>query len=679
MVDESLRSRAEELRRLINFHNHRYHVLDSPLISDREFDEYVRELQTLEREHPELITPDSPTQRVGGEPSERFVRVAHPQSILSLGNAFDAEETIAWYERIRKLDERVAQAEFIVEPKLDGLTVVLHYQRGIFSLAATRGDGEFGEDISANMRTVRSLPLRIPIEEDSPPAPERLVVRGEAFIYLSDFEALNKRLEAAEERTYVNPRNAAAGALRQLDPALTADRPISLFCYAIVESSEPLPGRQSDVLEMLRSWGFPVSEDVRVCVDIHAAVEAGQQLEERRERLPYEADGAVIKINQLSLAEDLGVVGKDPRAAIAMKFAAQVVTTRLLDVGINVGRTGVITPYAVLEPVEVGGVTVRNATLHNFDFIAEKDIRLGDRVFIKRAGDVIPYVIGPILEDRTGVEKPYRPPEDCPSCGEPVEKVAGEVALFCVNAACPAQLVRNVEHFASRGAMDVEGLGIKLADQFVHEGLLEDIGDLYSLTVEKLLQLEGFAEKKAENLVAALDRTRLCPLSRLINALGIRGVGEVVAGQLADRYQDLDAIAGAGLEELESIEGIGPAIGAAIVDWFKAPRNMRVVEKLRRAGVWPRSEPMMGDRQAGVLSGKTFVITGTLPSMTRQEAKALIEEHGGKVAGSVSSRTDFLLAGAEAGSKQRRAQELGVAEIDESTLLSMIESGGSPV
>jgi DNA ligase (NAD+) len=675
MVDENRHKRAEELRRLINFHNHRYHVLDSPLISDREFDEYVLKLQALERDHPELITPDSPTQRVGGQPSERFVRVAHPQPILSLGNAFDAEETIAWYERIRKLDERVAQAEFIVEPKLDGLTVVLHYERGMFSLAATRGDGEFGEDISANMRTVRSLPLRIPIEEDSPAAPDRLVVRGEAFIYLNDFEALNKRLEAAEERTYVNPRNAAAGALRQLDPALTADRPISLFCYAIVECSDPLPERQSDVLEMLRSWGFPISEDTVVCADIHAAVKAGQRLEEQRERLPYEADGAVIKINQLTLAEDLGVVGKDPRAAIAMKFAAQVVTTRLLEVGINVGRTGVITPYAELEPVEVGGVTVRNATLHNFDFIADKDIRLGDRVFIKRAGDVIPYVIGPIPGDRTGVEKPYRPPEDCPSCGEPVERVAGEVALFCVNAACPAQLVRNVEHFASRGAMDVEGLGIKLADQFVHEGLLEDIGDLYSLSVDKLLQLEGFAEKKAKNLIAALDRTRSRSLSRLINALGIRGVGEVVAGQLADQYHDLDALAGAGLEELENIEGIGPAIAAAIVDWFKAPRNKGVVEKLRRADVWPRSESMAKDGQTGVFSGKTFVITGTLPSMTRQEAKSLIEHHGGKVTGSVSSRTDFLLAGAEAGSKQRRAQELGVTEIDERTLISMIESG----
>jgi DNA ligase (NAD+) len=677
MVDESLRSRAEELRRLINFHNHRYHVLDAPLISDREFDEFVRELQALETEYPELITPDSPTQRVGGEPSERFVRVAHPQPILSLGNAFDADETLAWYERIRKLDERVETADFIVEPKLDGLTVVLHYERGVFSLAATRGDGEYGEDISANMRTVRALPLRIPIEKDAPAAPERLVVRGEAFIYLSDFEALNKRLEAAGERTYVNPRNAAAGALRQLDPALTADRPISLLCYAVVDSSEPLPQRQSDVLEMLHSLGFPVSDETVVCEDIQAAVGAGQRLEERREQLPYEADGAVIKINQLALAEDLGVVGKDPRAAIAMKFAAQVVSTRLLDVGINVGRTGVITPYAVLEPVEVGGVTVRNATLHNFDFIAEKDIRLGDRVFIKRAGDVIPYVIGPIKEDRSGEEERYHPPETCPSCGQAVEKVAGEVALFCVNAACPAQLVRNVEHFASRGAMDVEGLGFKLAEQFVHEGLLEDIGDLYSLTAKKLLQLEGFAEKKAENLIAALDRTRTRSLSRLINALGIRGVGEVVAGVLAERYADLDALSGAKLGELEGIEGIGPTIAAAIADWFDNPRNQGVIEKLRRANVWPRSEATSADRRSGIFSGKTFVITGTLPSMTRQEAKSLIESQGGKVTGSVSSRTDYLLVGTDAGSKQRRAQELGVTEIDEDTLLSMIESGES--
>jgi DNA ligase (NAD+) len=677
MVDEATRARAEELRRQINFHNYRYHVLDAPLISDREFDELVRQLQALETEHPGLITSDSPTQRVGGESSEGFVRAAHPQSILSLGNAFDADDVLAWYERIGKLDERVAKSEFIVEPKLDGLTVVLHYERGVFSLAATRGDGEVGEDISANMRTVRVLPLRIPIEEKAPPAPERLVVRGEAFIYLRDFEALNKRLEKAGERTYVNPRNAAAGALRQLDPALTADRPISLMCYSIVDSSEPLPERQSDVLELLRGLGFPVSQDVVVSQDIQDAVAAGQRLEAKRERLPYEADGAVIKVNHLGLAADLGVVGKDPRGAIAMKFAAQVVSTKLLDIGVNVGRTGVITPYAMLEPVEVGGVTVRNATLHNFDFIAEKDIRLGDRVFIKRAGDVIPYVIGPIPEERTGEEIPYKPPERCPSCGEPLERVAGEVAFYCVNAACPEQLVRNVEHFAWRGAMDIEGLGIKLAEQFVQQGLLEDVGDLYALTMDDLLQLEGFAEKKAENLLRALDNTRTRPLGRLINALGIRGVGEVVANVLEDRYADLDGLANAKLEELEGIEGIGPIIAEATVEWFRSPRNKRVVKKLRRAGVWPQSTPADRATPAGVFSGKTFVITGTLPSLTRQQAKSLIERNGGKVTGSVSSRTDYLLVGGDPGSKQRRARDLGVTEIDEQTLRSLTKAGQS--
>jgi len=675
MADEALRARAEELRRLINHHNHRYHVLDSPVISDAEFDKYVGQLQQLESEHPELITPDSPTQRVGGERAARFARVAHPAPILSLANAFTASDVHAWHERIKKLDPRVAQSDFVVEPKLDGLTVVLHYERGVFAMAATRGDGESGEDISANMRTVRALPLRVPVEEDAPVAPARLVVRGEAFIFLRDFEALNKRLEKAGERTYVNPRNAAAGALRQLDPALTADRPISLLCYSIIESSEPLPERQSDVLDMLRELGFPVSQETVVCEDIEAAVAAGARLETQREQLPYEADGAVIKINHLGLAADLGVVGKDPRASIAMKFAAQVVTTRLLDIGTNVGRTGVITPYAILEPVEVGGVTVRNATLHNFDFIAEKDIRLGDRVFIKRAGDVIPYVIGPIAEERTGAERPFLPPEGCPSCGQPVERLSGEVALSCHNAVCPAQLVRNVEHFASRGAMDIEGMGIRLAEQFVQEGLLQDIGDLYGLTLDDLLKLEGFAEIKAENLLRALESTRMRSLARLINALGIRGVGEVAARVLADRYADLDALSKANLEELEGIEGMGPIIAAAIVDWFDAPRNKGVVEKLRRAGVWPQSAPAPEGNLTGVLKGKTFVITGTLSSLTRQQAKSLIEEHGGKVSGSVSSRTDYLLAGEDSGSKLRRARELGVTELEEHALLSLIERG----
>ncbi len=676
MVDDNLYSRAEELRHLINYHNYRYHVLDAPVISDREFDAFVRELQELEDEHPELITPDSPTQRVGGEPSERFVRVAHPQPILSLANAFDPGEVMAWYERILKLDARVAQADFVVEPKLDGLTVVLRYEGGVFAGAATRGDGEFGEDITANMRTVRALSLRIPVEAGASTAPEHLVVRGEAFIYLQDFEALNQRLEKAGERTYVNPRNAAAGALRQLDPALTADRPISLLCYAIVESSEPLPERQSDVLEMLRGLGFPVSEEVVVCEDIHAAVEAGRRLEQQRDRLPYEADGAVIKIDDLVLSADLGVVGKDPRAAIAMKFAAQVVTTELLEIGVNVGRTGVLTPFAVLEPVEVGGVTVRNATLHNFDFIAEKDIRVGDRVFIKRAGDVIPYVIGPAPASGQRRGDPYRPPERCPSCGEPAERVEGEVALFCINAACPAQLVRNVEHFASRGAMDIEGMGIRLAQQFVQEGLLEDIGDLYALTLDDLLKLEGFAEKKAENLLQSLENTRERPLARLINALGIHGVGEVVAGVLAQRYADLDALAQADLSALERVEGIGPTIAAAIVDWFHSPRNQRVLEKLRRAGIWPESEPVEPGEAPGVLQDMRFVISGTLPSLTRQEAKTLIEKHGGKVSGSISGRTDYLLVGEAPGSKQQRARELGVEEIDEQGLRALIDRGG---
>lgn len=667
MISENLRERARELGEQIRYHNYRYHVLDAPVISDAEYDRLFHELKTLEQEHPELQTSDSPTLRVGGEPAERFERVRHPAPILSLSNAFDAQDVRAWFERISKLDPRVEQAAFTVEPKLDGLTVVLDYQDGVFTLGASRGDGEYGENITANLRTVRSLPLHIPIGETDLEAPARLVVRGEALIYLEDFERMNRELEQAGERTYVNPRNTAAGTLRQLDPTLTAQRPIRLMCYAVVLSSGDAPRSQWKTIAYLRELGFPTPEKVKHCQDIEQAIAYCEQMVEARTSLPYEVDGMVIKIDDLRLSEELGVVGKDPRGAIAFKFPAQVVTTKLKDIRVNVGRTGVITPYAVLNPVEVGGVTVRQATLHNVDFIREKDIRIGDRVYVKRAGDVIPYVIGPVPESRTGDELEYQLPETCPSCGDPLEQVDGEVAVYCVNAACPAQLVRNLEHFASRAAMDIEGLGIKIAQQFVDEGLVEDVADLYGLDEEDLLRLEGFAEKKAENLLTAIEESRTRSLARFINALGIRGVGETVAAELARRFRTMDALRKADREQIEAIPGVGPNIATLIIDWMNRPSNVHLLEKFKYAGVWPEArEDFVAAPQS--LEGLTFVLSGALPTYSRDQAKSLIEQHGGRVTGSVSGRTDYLVVGDSPGSKLQKAEDLGVEIIDEGEL-----------
>ena len=667
-------ARIAQLREEINLHNHRYHVLDSPIISDSEYDKLLAELRALETDHPQLVTPDSPTRRVGGAPVERFSRVEHPAPILSLGNAFTADEVRAWEERLRKLEPRVAEAPLVVEPKIDGLTVVLHYQQGLFVLGATRGDGQVGEDVTANLRTLRSLPLRIPVEPRSKrAAPSRLVVRGEAFYPLEEFEALNARQAAAGEKVFVNPRNAASGALRQLDPRLTAARPLDLLCYAIVAiEGAAAPATQWQTLTFLRELGFPVSDRVARCAGLEEALKAYERAAAERDTLPFEADGLVIKLDDLELASRLGVVGKDPRGAIAYKFPAREVSTRLNDIGVNVGRTGVLTPYAILEPVEVSGVTVSKATLHNFDFIAERDIRLGDRVMIKRAGDVIPYVIGPIVEVRTGNERRYKPPRVCPSCGEAVERLEGEVAYYCVNASCPEQLIRNLEHFASRGAMDIEGLGIRIVEQLVTAKLVHDVGDLYNLRAEKLLTLEGFAEKKAQNLIGAIAASRRQPLARLIGALGMRGVGEVVAADLAAHFGTLDRLQSATDYDLQRVAGIGPNIAEAVMDWFARKPNRRVLEKLKKAEVWPTAEVRAS---SGRLEGLTFVVTGTLPSLSREAAKALIVENGGKVAESISKNTSYLVVGEAPGSKLEKAKALGVPTLDEAGLRKLASRG----
>ncbi|HEY5904101.1 MAG TPA: NAD-dependent DNA ligase LigA [Anaerolineales bacterium] len=673
------RKRYEELKQQIHFHNRQYHVLDSPVISDLEYDRLMNELKKIEGEHPDWITADSPTQRAGAGPAERFVKVRHPAPILSLANAFGREEAMAWYERVRRLDDRVERAGFVVEPKIDGLSIVLHYHNGVFVLGATRGDGEVGEDITQNLRTVKAVPLRIPVSEQkskSLKVPDVLVVRGEAFMPVKEFEKLNQRLEEAGEKTYLNPRNTAAGSLRQLDPGLTASRPLTLLVYQIIHSEGGrVPARQWELLEYLRALGFPVTDVARRFDNIEPALDYTETWEQRRDELPYEADGMVIKIDDLDMAAELGFVGKDPRGAIAFKFPAREVTTLLKEIRVNVGRTGVLTPNALLERVEIGGVVVERATLHNFDYIAEKDIRIGDRVLVKRAGEVIPYVIGPVVDARTGKEKKYAPPQTCPACGQPVEHLEGEVAWYCVNTACPEQLVRNLEHFVSRGAMDIAGLGIRIVVKLIETGKVRDVADLYTLSRADILQAVTRKERKttkeppgklADNLIASIKASRERPLSRLITALGIRAVGEVAAHDLAEAFGDLDSLAAATVDELQSVDGIGPHVAQAAVDWFARPANRNVLSKLKAAGVWPVAQ--RSSRKDGKLAGLTFVVTGTLPNFTREQAKEFIESNGGKVTDSVSKGTGYLVLGENPGSKLQKAQKLGVKVIGEQEL-----------
>ena len=667
----SNKSHYEKLKSEIHSHNYRYHVLDAPLISDVEFDRLLNELKEIEAAHPDWITMDSPTQRAGAKLTDRFEKVRHPAPILSLANAFGADDARAWLERISKIDDRVEKASFVVEPKIDGLSVVLHYSDGIFVQGATRGDGEVGEDITSNLRTVRAIPLKIPVEANAKlSVPSNLVVRGEAFIPNKEFEELNRKREEAGEAAYQNPRNTAAGALRQLDPKLTASRPITLLVYQIVYSEGgDIPTSQWEILKYIKALGFPVADVSKRFDRLDDAIAYTETWDKGRDNLSYEADGMVIKIDDLTLANELGFVGKDPRGAVAFKFPAREVTTTLNDIGVAVGRTGVLTPYAMLEPVEIGGVIVERATLHNFDFIAEKDVRVGDRVLVKRAGEVIPYVIGPVVDARSGKEKKYKPPSKCPTCGQAVEHFKGEVAWYCVNAACPAQLVRNIEHYVSRGTMDIVGLGIKIVEQLIEEGLAKDVADLYTLTKEQLLALEGFKDKKADNLLTSIENSKVQSLARFIAALGIHGVGEVMARDLSQAYSDIDKLSKANAEELMQIEGIGPNIAEAIVDWFARPINQKVLKKLKSAGMWPTSNQQSAvSNQSNKFAGLTFVVTGTLPTFSRDDAKAFIESHSGKVTSSVSKKTSYLVLGENPGSKFDKAQSLGVKIVGENEL-----------
>ncbi|MFN2225097.1 MAG: NAD-dependent DNA ligase LigA, partial [Anaerolineae bacterium] len=646
---------------------------DDPVISDDAYDALFRELQELEAEHPELRRPDSPTQRVGAEVREEFRAVEHPRPMLSLSNAFDPDELRAWRDRfLRLLPEDHPEPAYVVEPKIDGLTVVLHYADGVFELGATRGDGLRGEDITANLRTVRALPLRIPVTGDEQ-APARLVVRGEAYMPIDAFEEFNRQQAAAGKRTYANPRNTAAGSLRVLDPSITAARPLRLYCYQVIEiEGGPELTSQWQALDYLRQIGFPVSDQNRRFVDFENVVEYCVAWEAVRETLNFEADGLVIKIDDFATQERLGAVGNAPRWATAYKYPAPEAVTRLNRIVVNVGRTGTLNPAAELEPVRIGGVTVSNATLHNADYVAEHDIREGDMVVVKRAGEVIPQVLGPVLELRPDDTHPWQMPDRCPACGQPVEHPEGEVAYYCVNAACPAQLVRSVEHFVSRGAMDIEGLGIRQAELFVDLGLIHDVADLYYLQEDQLLPLEGFAEKKVANLLAAIQASKDRGPARLLAALGIQGIGATVAQVLMDHFGSLDALAGASREALEQIPGIGPKLAESVVDWFAREPNRQVVEKLQEAGV--RLEARQVEAQGPQpLEGLTFVITGTLPTMSREQATEFIQSRGGKVTSSVSGRTSYLVAGEKAGSKLAKAEKLDVPVLDEAALRQMVE------
>jgi len=667
MSDEGLLEELAELRQKINYHSYLYNTLDQPEISDFEYDQLFNRLKAIEAEHPELITPDSPTQKIGNQISEKFTKVSHPAPILSLANGFGSPDALAWYERILRLDPRVAQTDFLLEPKLDGLTVVLHYDNGFFTLGATRGDGSVGEDITNNLRTIPSLPLRIPVLPTDRLAPQHIVFRGEVFITKSDFLALNADLEQKGEKTYLNPRNTAAGSLRQLDPTITATRPLKLYLYQVLESSDPLPQTQSGLLDYIASFGLPVNPLRWHANNISEVIHICEIEGLNRHNWPYDADGIVIKLNDLALFNQLGFVGKDPRGSLAYKYPGEEVETTLLDIQVNVGRTGVLTPLALLEPVSVGGVVVRQATLHNFDFIADKDLRIGDRVLIKRAGEVIPYIVAALKDKRDGSQLEYVPPTECPSCGSQVEQTPGEVAWYCLNAACPAQLTRNIENFVSRSAMDITGLGEQIVAQLVQSGLVGSLPDLYRLTKEQLLKLDKFGDKKADNLLAAIQASKSQTLQRLIIGLGIKGIGEVAARKLAQKYGDLDAISHASFDELQQLEGVGPNLAESIYEWFQLESNKQILEKLKELGLWPVESTSTPTGKLP-LAGLTFVVTGTLEGFSREGISEFILANGGKVSSSVSSKTSYLVLGADPGSKYNKARQLGIPIISEKEL-----------
>ena len=660
--------RVAELCELLDRYNYEYYVLDSPTISDAQWDTLFRELVSLEEQHPELRSPDSPTQRVGATPSAAFKEYRHVVPMLSLGNAFGEGELRQWQQRVMKLLNG-APHRFVAELKIDGLAIALRYERGAFISGGTRGDGSVGEEITPNLRTIRSIPLRL-----NGQAPEVLEVRGEVYMRRSDFDRMNERRIAAGEPAFANPRNAAAGAVRQLDPRITASRPLRFFAYGIGEVKPPLhAGTQWGLLEQFKSYGLPVNREAKHFEDFEELVKFCESWEQKRHNLDYGIDGVVVKIDSFDQQRRLGYVGREPRWATAFKFPAEEAQTRLLSIEVNVGRTGSVNPYAVMEPVQVGGVTVSMATLHNEDYVRQKDIRAGDVVIVRRAGEVIPEIVRPVIEARKGKKLPkYHLPKKCPACGADVYRPQGEAMAYCTNPSCPAQFKESLVHFAA--VMDIEGLGYKVCETLIASGLVKDVADLYYLTQADLLSLPRTGEKSASNLLRNIEASKSRSFSRILVALGIRFVGSQNAQLLAAAFPSIDELAAASLEELRSTEQIGPKIAQSVVEYFQQPQNRKVIEKLRKAGVNLRETAAPRRKPDGPLAGKTFVLTGTLPNLSREEATALIADAGGKVAGSVSKKTDYVVSGESAGSKLTKAEQLGVKIIDEAALLKLIKA-----
>jgi DNA ligase (NAD+) len=660
-------SRVAALRDQINYHNYRYYVLDDPVISDAEFDRLMAELTRLEEDYG-LATPDSPTQRVGAQPLDKFETVQHRQPMLSLENAFSEAEAREFAERLKRFLRSTEEFDYVLEPKMDGCAVELVYEHGRFTVGCTRGDGYRGENVTQNLKTIHTIPLSLLTE--SVPAPELLEVRGEVYMDLPEFKQLNEDRLARGESAFANPRNAAAGSLRQLDPKITAARPLKIYCYGVGE----VRGRQFDtqweVLQILTQWGLRVNPLIERGRGIDAAIEYHRQLEHQRHGLAYEIDGMVIKVDSLVLQERLGAKTRSPRWALAYKFAATQATTKVLAIEVNVGRTGAVTPMAVMEPVEVGGVTVSRATLHNEDEVARKDVRVGDTLLVQRAGDVIPEVVKVIIEARPPGAQPFKMPDQCPVCGTPLVRPVGEKVTRCPNPDCFGSLTRGIQYYAGKNAMDIDGLGEKIVQQLVEVGLVKEVSDLYRLSEDDLIPLERFAEKSAQNLIQAIENSKKVPLWRLINALGIRYVGEATAQVLAQHFQKLEDLMEASEEDLLHVEGVGEQVAASIREFFDEARHRALIEKLRENGVrgLPPEAPA-----ASPLAGKTFVFTGGLDNFSREEAKALVTARGGKVTSSVSAKTDYVVVGADPGSKFAKARELGVTIMDEAAFADLLK------
>ncbi len=658
--------RAAELRALLEDANYRYHVLDEPQIADAEYDERLRELRRLEEEHPDLATPDSPTQRVGGTPSTAFEPYVHHRPMLSLGNAFDEADLRAFDARVTRLAGTAVGYE--CELKIDGLAIALLYRDGRLSAAGTRGDGSVGEEVTTNIRTVRSIPLVL-----RDPSIREIEVRGEVYMRKSDFERINQARERAGLALFANPRNTAAGGLRQLDPKLTAERRLSFFGYAIGALEGPQqPRTQHELLAFLADLGIAVNPNARACATIDDVLAFCRKWEDERDKLDYDIDGVVVKVDDVAAQERLGASGKDPRWAIAYKFRARQARTKLLEIPVNVSRTGALNPYAVLEPVALGGVTVKRATLHNEEDIHRKDIRAGDTVIVERSGDVIPYVVGPVLELRPKGAKPFEMPTRCPVCRSAIEHLEGEAFSYCTNISCPSQVRERVRHFCSRGAMDIEGIGDVLASQLVDAGLVKEVADLYDLTVERLSELPRMGDKSAENVVRNIEGSKGRGLARVLSALGIRFVGGQNATLLAGTFGSIEALEAASKEELTGVAGIGDQIAESVAFFFAQPQNRAQIERLRGYGL-DMTAPLRPRAPVGPLAGKTLVLTGTLPSLTREEATELIVAAGGKVSSAVSKKTSYVVAGEEAGTKLTKAESLGIEILDEAGLRRLLE------